>query len=65
MTLKSLMYKVGQVFGAGATFFIATWLLTHPEYEPNPVVRLFEIAGSYVATVILCLDFLDLNPSED
>ncbi|MBA7598258.1 hypothetical protein ES703_05270 [subsurface metagenome] len=62
---KKLVYKVGQLFGCAATSFIAFWLITHPEYEPNLAIRCFEIAGSIVAAAILGLDFLDIHPSED
>jgi hypothetical protein len=59
------LYKFGQVFGAGATAFIALWLLTHPSYEPNALIRWFEIAGSLAASIVLACDILDLSPEED
>lgn len=63
--VAKIIYKIGQLFGAAATFFIATWLVFHPEYEPNIAIRLFEIIGSYIAFLILCADVLDLHPKED
>ena len=65
MSWKSWVYKVGQLFGCAATTFIALWLITHPDYEPNLAIRLFEIIGSLIATVVLGADILDLNPEED
>lgn len=60
-----ILYKIAQLFGAAATFFIATWLVFHPEYEPNIAIRLFEITGNYFASILLCADILDLHPEED
>jgi hypothetical protein len=62
---KSWAYKAGQLFGAAATTFIALCLITHPDYEPNLAIRLFEIIGSLMAAVVLGMDMLDLNPEED
>jgi len=63
--MKKWLYKVGQLFGAAATTFIAFWLITHPSYEPNLAIRMFEIVGSELAAFVLCCDVLDLNPEED
>jgi hypothetical protein len=59
------MYKVGQLFGAAATTFIALWLITHPDYEPNLAIRGFEIIGSLISAGILGADILDLSPEVD
>jgi len=63
--LKVLMYKIGQLIGASATIFIASWLLCFPHYEPNPIIRWFEVLGSYLAAGILILDIIDIHPRED
>jgi hypothetical protein len=62
---KYWAFKVGQIFGAGATAFIAVWLIFNPWYEPHRSIRLFEIVVSLIASVILCADALDLAPEED
>lgn len=63
--IKRVLYKVGQLFGLAATTFIAYWLLTHPWFEPNVAIRMFEICGSAVAAFILFLDLLDIHPKFD
>jgi hypothetical protein len=62
---KCWAYKFGQIIGIGATTFIAFWLITHPLYEPNILIRWFEIIGSLIAAVILGADVLDLSPGKD
>ena len=62
---KNIVFKVGQVFGIGATAFIAFLLLMHPHYEPRTWLRTIEIVGSIAAAVILAIDFLDFAPWAD
>ena len=65
MKWQQVIYKIGEVFGAAATLFIAIWLLFHPNFEPIVLLRAFEIIGSLFAAVILCIDVLDLTPEWD
>jgi hypothetical protein len=65
LSWKSWVYKVGQLFGAAATTFIAFQLLFHPELEPNLAIRGFEVLGSLISAGILGADILDLSPEED
>jgi len=63
--LKRLAYKIAQVFGAAATLSIALGLSLGWLYEPHLSIKLFEIAGSIVASVILFMDALDIHPQAD
>jgi hypothetical protein len=65
MRILQSVYKIGQIFGCGATAFIALWLVFNPWYEPHLSIRWFEIIASSIAAVILGADILDLSPSED
>jgi len=65
MTWRYWAYKAGQVIGAGGVLFIALWLIGHPSFEPNPIIRWMEIVFSLIAFIILGCDALDLNPAED
>jgi hypothetical protein len=62
---QKIMFKIAQTFGAAATTFIAVWLILHPDFEPLVPLRAFEIIGSLIAAVILCVDVLDLTPEWD
>jgi len=64
--MLAILYKIGQILGSGATFVMASYLLLYPKFfEPNPIIRWFEIIGLYLASGILFLDALDIHPFED
>ena len=65
MNLTRTVYKIAQAVGSGGTLFLGLWLLTHPYFEPNELIRWGEIVVSFIASAVLGADFLDLNPEED
>jgi len=63
--IVKLLYKLAQLFGASATFLIGFGLSVGWFYEPRLWLKLFEIIGSFVAFIFLCLDILDIHPKLD
>ena len=49
MSWKTFIYKVGQVFGIAAVFFVAFVLIAEPFHETRLWIRAFEILGSLTA----------------
>ena len=58
MTMLSLIFKVGQVIGVGATTFIAYILIKEPSHEKRTWLRATEIAVSIAGALSLAAEFL-------
>lgn len=51
MKLRQLVFKLGQVFGIAAFFFIAFVLITEPYHEPQLWIRTLKILGLIVSGI--------------
>jgi hypothetical protein len=65
MKWQQIVYKIGQLFGVAATATIAIGLSVGWFYEPNLLVKSFEVIGSFIAAGIIGADVLDLTPEFD